>query len=55
MVKSMHCIVIESTKVVVQKVNRLAINYDEVIIIDYKSWCNVHAYVVDDFQGCHFC
>jgi hypothetical protein len=40
MVKSMHCIVIESTKVVVQKVKHLAIvNYDEVTTIDYKSWC----------------
>jgi hypothetical protein len=53
MAKSMHYIVIESTKVV-EKVRHLAISYDEVITIDYKSWCNVHAYVVDDFQRMSF-
>lgn len=46
----MHYIVIESTKVL-QKVKHLV---DEVITIDYKSWCNVHAYVVDDFQKMPF-
>ncbi len=50
----MHCIVIEFTKVVVQKVRHFAISYDEVITIDYKSWYNVHAYVVDDFQRMRF-
>jgi hypothetical protein len=54
MVKNMHCIVIEFTKVVVQKVRHFAISYDEVITIDYKSWYNVHAYVVDDFQRMRF-
>jgi len=54
MLKSMHCIIIESTKVVVQKVKHLAISYDEIITIDYKSWYNVHAYVVDDFQRMPF-
>jgi hypothetical protein len=53
MVKTMHYIVSKSTKVV-QKVKHLAINYNEVITIDYKSWCNVHAYIVDDFQKMPF-
>jgi hypothetical protein len=33
-----------------QKPKHLAINYDEVTTIDNQSWCNVHAYVVDDFK-----
>jgi hypothetical protein len=50
MVKNMHQIVIVSTKVILQKARYLAINCDEVSIINNQSWCNVHTYVVDDFK-----
>jgi len=50
MVENMHQIVIISTRAIVQKVKYLVINCDEVTTIDNQSWCNVHAYVVDDFK-----
>jgi hypothetical protein len=50
MAESMHKIVIESIKVVVQKAKYLAISYDEVTTINNQSWCKVHTYVVDRFK-----
>jgi hypothetical protein len=47
MVKTMHCIIIQSIKVVIQKAKYLVINYDEVTTIDNQSWCSVHIYIVD--------
>jgi hypothetical protein len=50
MVKNMHHIVIESIKVVGQKVSYLSISCDEVNTIHNQFWCNVHVYVVDGFK-----
>jgi len=49
MAKTMHCIIMQSTKVVVQKVKYIVVGCDEVIIIN-QSWCIVHAYIVDGFK-----
>jgi len=49
-IKNMHHIVIESTKVVGQKVSYLNISCDEVSTIHNQFWCNVHVYVVDGFK-----
>ncbi len=46
----MHHIVIESIKVVGQKVSYLSISCDEVNTIHNQFWCNVHVYVVDGFK-----
>jgi hypothetical protein len=50
MVKNMHHIAIEFSKVVGQKVSYLSISCDEVSTIHNQFWCNVHVYVVDDFK-----
>jgi hypothetical protein len=49
MAKTMHCIVMQSTKVVVQKVKYIIVGCDEVITIN-QSWCIVHAYIVGGFK-----
>lgn len=46
----MHHIVMQSMKIVVQKVKYIIVSYDEVTTIDNQSWCNVHAYTVDGFK-----
>jgi hypothetical protein len=51
MAKTMHHIIMESTKVVIQKVKYIIVNCNEVTIIDNQSWCNVHAHIVDGFKG----
>jgi hypothetical protein len=50
MVKNMHWIIIESNRTIVEKAKYLAISYNEVTTIDNLSWCDVHAYVVDNFK-----
>ncbi len=50
MVKMMHHIVMQSMKIVVQKVKYIIVSYDEVTTIDNQSWCNVHAYIVGGFR-----
>jgi hypothetical protein len=49
MAKTMHYIVMQSIKVVVQKVKYIIVGCDEVITIN-QSWCIVHAYIVDGFK-----
>ncbi len=46
MVEMMHRIVMESMKIVIQKVEYIAINYDEITNINNQS----HAYIVDGFR-----
>jgi hypothetical protein len=48
--KTMHCIIIQSIKVVIQKAKYLVINCDEVTTIDNQCWCRVHIYIVDKFK-----
>jgi hypothetical protein len=48
--KTMHCIIIQSIKVVIQKAKYLVINCDEVTTIDNQCCCSVHIYIVDDFR-----
>jgi hypothetical protein len=50
MAENMHSIVTVSTKAIVQKARYLAISCDEVTTIGNQSWCNFHAYVVDDLK-----
>jgi hypothetical protein len=49
MAKTMHCIVMQSIKVVVQKVKYIVVGCDEVITIN-QSWGIVHVYIVDGFK-----
>jgi hypothetical protein len=49
MAKTMHCTVMQSTQVVVQKVKHIIVGHDEVITIN-QSWCIVHAHIVNGFK-----
>jgi hypothetical protein len=51
MAKTMHHIIMESTKVAIQKIKYIIVSCDEVTIIDHQSWCNLHAHIVDGFKG----
>ncbi len=46
MVEIIHCMVMKSTKDIVQKVKYIIVNYDEITIINNQSWWNVHAHIV---------
>ncbi len=46
----MHHIVMQSMKIVVQKVKYINVSYDEVSTIVNQSWWNVHAYIVGGFR-----
>jgi len=50
MAKIIHHIIMESMKVVIQKVKYIIVSYDEVTTIDNQSWCSVHAHIVDGFK-----
>jgi hypothetical protein len=50
MAENMHWIIVESIRAIVEKAKYLAISYNEVTTINNLSWCNVHAYFVDNFK-----
>jgi hypothetical protein len=49
MAKMMHCIIMQSTKIVVQKVKYTIVGCGEVITLN-QSWSIVHACIVDGFK-----
>jgi len=50
MAKIINHIIMESMKVVIQKVKYIIVSYDEVTTIDNQSGCSAHAHIVDGFK-----
>ncbi len=46
----MHKIVFTNTRMAIQKVRLISISIDEVTIMDFQSWLNVHVYLVDGWK-----
>ncbi len=50
MAKTMHSLVLQAIKVVVQKTLFILVNCDEVTTIDNQSWLSIHLYVIDGWK-----
>jgi hypothetical protein len=54
MVKTMHSLVLQAIKVVVQKTLFILVNCDKVATIDNQNWLSIHLYVIDGWKS-QFC